>query len=708
MTVDEELSKARELRKQNCQAEALEIALRITAIEPANADAWWIAGLAAHSLDRIKDSLSALREMLKHAPRFASGWAQYGVVLGENGQLEEAKKAFNQAIRIDPQHVFAHRQAARICELAEDRDGQIRFLNSLDSFGKADSADLNRLGIAHWEKKHFAKAIEYYLRSAAEEADPAPYFNLALVYNHSEVSQDVDAVDSLNRALALNPDYHPANKKLAEITPRLRSLAYEALKFGETLLAFEEWFQFYLNPFELLGATREQRLEDFDSKTIQKLKKRLLQEIDLEDGHIEHLNGFCFDRSQVIGVCEELTDENIKSHHWLVFKNPFLLWFLTRGDLRHFVYRSDYSPLEVLEALDSPWSGFKEWLSKPFAKQYNLVLSRAMQKMAIPVIESLFDGRRWTLRCHEDICFDAAHRHVDRLLEPLKEAAKAARNNCPSLIEIEQLVIDSGLSSVINLLPEPFREKQAEAVRCVRDIAIACYNEHGESDLSKSILLLSKKFTFKSTELHQRLEQDFLQIQKLIAEERKHDAKLTLGGQPMQITKEGVRMGECFLAASKITSIRWGILITGYQHAPVYEFLMVFRDDDFQEAVFSWRSSSDLKKQEAHFNQLVEAAMNYIVPKIFLKVQNQLANGEHIRVGKCTMIREGVAFDAQGWFSNKKQIIPWQQVGTEMRNGILSVFDRTNPKMRIQTPLRESENAIILRIFASDAEKNRL
>lgn len=69
--------------------------------------------------------------------------------------------------------------------------------------GDADGHDLNLLGIAHWRKKHFFRAIEFYKKSAQTERGPAALFNLGLVFNHSEVSQDVDAVDALN--VSLNP-----------------------------------------------------------------------------------------------------------------------------------------------------------------------------------------------------------------------------------------------------------------------------------------------------------------------------------------------------------------------------------------------------------------------------------------------------------------------------------------------------------------------
>jgi hypothetical protein len=322
----------------------------------------------------------------------------------------------------------------------------------------------------------------------------------------------------------------------------------------------------------------------------------------------------------------------------------------------------------------------------------------------VRVIESLFDGRRWVLPEHDDTCFAGAHRQLARLLEPLRNAADQAKEVEPKLAVIQDLLTRNSFVEILDLLPMYFRDQQSESVRYIRDMAIAAYNVHENTDLSKAILLLSKRFVFKSPELSHRLEDDFKKIEELIWEERKHEAKLTLGDKPMEVTKDGVLQGDRFLPVAHIRSIRWGIGVTGYQHAPVYEFLMAFRDDQLEEVIFSWSASKNLEQQEKHFHKLVEAALMYIVPKIVAKVQEQFGRKEQIRVGSCTMKREGVVFDTQGWFSAKTHLVPWSQVATDLENGRLSVYDRANPKTRTTMPLREAENAVVLRFLSSAAQ----
>jgi tetratricopeptide (TPR) repeat protein len=699
MNVQEKLTEIKRMRFAKRFDEAIENAKYIIAMDKKNADAWWNLALAQHSSGKLHDALSSLKTVLKLAPRFASGWAQYGVVLAANSQPDEGLKALSHALQLDPLNSFAAAKAADLCRDLKDADGEIHYLTRLDAMGKANGNDLNRLGIAYWEKKHFGKAIDYYHRSASVQESCAPYFNLALVYNHDEVSQDADAIDSLERALWIDPDYDKATKRLAAIKPRLEKLARDVLNGGESGLGQEDWYQFYLNPFEVLGADREDDLEDYDAKRLQKLKKRLLQEIELEDGRIDYLDGLTLDRSRAIGICEELNDESLKEYHWLVFTEPYLLGFLTRGEIRHFLCLDGYKPLELLDELDSEWSGFREWLSLPFARQYDLVLTRALQRKCVSLVESLFDGRRWILREHEERCFEGGKRQVEQLLAPLRQASESAKELKPNPDQIKRMLHHSNLVSIINLLPEPFRDRQSEAVNLIRCIAISSFNIHGDTDLSKEILTLSQKFSFKSAALTQRLAEDFKQIEKLIAQERKHEAKLTLGTEKLQITKDGVRQGSTFIPADRLTSIRWGTLITGTQYSQTHQYLLVCRDSSGSETTFSWKSSSNLEQQQEHFSLLVNAAINYVIPSIVEKMLSRINSGQGAKIGPCTLSKGGLSFEKAGWFNSKTVGIPWARVKTDMVNGMLVVSDKSSPKMRTEMSIRDTENAVLLHYF---------
>lgn len=94
-----------------------------------------------------------------------------------------------------------------------------------------------------------------------------------------------------------------------------------------------------------------------------------------------------------------------------MFENKQLLCFLTRGGIEQFLYSDEYFPGATLKLLDEE-PEFRAFLSKPFARQYNLLLSRCIERRALATIETLFDGRRWVDPQDEDICFEGANKRI--------------------------------------------------------------------------------------------------------------------------------------------------------------------------------------------------------------------------------------------------------------------------------------------------------
>lgn len=703
------IEEAKKLRRTGNHAEALAVLDVFLLSEPENADAWWIAALALHSLKRHEKAAEYLRETLKLAPRWAAGWSQLGVVLCEVGKMEEGEKALFHALRLKPDDAFSLRQLARFARQEKDYERELNSLLELYAIGQADSHDLNQIGIAAFNKKDFGRAIEFYHLSIAAQPSTAPLFNLALIYNDPEISQDVDATDCLRRALLLDPNYKIGKDKLEKIAEKLVGLADKAISAGP-LLAADEWFRFYINPFEILQANPSRDLATLDTKWVQSAKKRVKSELELEDEKLEVLDNVPLDRNRILECIDELFDEDKKAFHWNVFQTPPLLNFLTRGKIDHFLYFPDYAPYEALRALD--WEEFREWLSEPFARQYDLVLSRALDRELFAVIESLFDGRRWVIGKHDEICFNGASRYVARRLEPLQYLADNAADKFPTLAEIEAIidghhVIDYAprtgtLARLLNLLPDHFRGLQSKAVELIRSLALTAYNEHGDTDLSKAVLHLSKKFHFKSARLRQQLGDDFKKIEELIKQERAHEAKYNLGERPMQVTKDGVKLGDVFLKSSEIATICWGINVLNEGYVRHFDFLLVFRDTNLNSVKINWKSSQDLEKQQEAFNALLKAALIYIVPGLVERIQRQLASGEHIRVGACNLRKDGVAFETQGWFLTKQRFVPWGRVGTEIQNGMLHVFDKTDRSIMVKSALRDSENAVVLQFLANN------
>ena len=256
-------------------------------------------------------------------------------------------------------------------------------------------------------------------------------------------------------------------------------------------------------------------------KVIQRAKKRLLQEIELNDGKVSWLDDYPLDKARALAAENELYDDAKRRYHRAVFLNKRLLGFLTRGDIRHFLYADDYFPQETLELLDEE-PDFRAFLSKPFARQYNLVLTRSIDRRLLTVVEVLFDGRRWVESEDEDICFEGASKRIGDLVELMQSKAAEGRTRKVSLQEIEDFLRKHSFPELFNLLPTTFASAQGKVVTELLELGIDCYMKHHDADLSKEILKICKRFTSRSVEVTKRLEKNFKTIEEIISEQHRN------------------------------------------------------------------------------------------------------------------------------------------------------------------------------------------
>lgn len=459
-------------------------------------------------------------QAVREYPRSDWLWRELGGELIEVERLDEAEQALQTALRLDPNAAWLWRRFAALYRKREDLEGEIESLETLNSLGVATWHDLNQLGIAHHNHRDLAKALKYYRLSAAREPDAVPWFNLALVYSDPEISQDADAADSCRCALSVAPDYAPARELLEKTKRKLAPLAKQAKAGAGGLVGQNKFFDF-ISPFEILQIKDVTAVEALDAKAIKKAKDRLKSELDLNDGKVGWLGDNPLEWARAISVIDELDDDAKRRYHVAIFRNKPLLNFLTRGDIEHFLYSDGYFPCDTEELLHRE-PGFRTFLSEPFSKQYNRVLTLAIEQRRLPVVEVLFDGRRWVEPEDEDLCFDGASKQVGDIVEAMRSKARDGCSRKVSLREIEDFLREHSLPEHFNLLPVHFARHQGDIVAEIRNLAISCFNQHGDPVLSKGVLSLCKRFTSRSVALTTQLEEDFKTIEAMISKYRQH------------------------------------------------------------------------------------------------------------------------------------------------------------------------------------------
>jgi tetratricopeptide (TPR) repeat protein len=698
--------------------EAFDRSSALTKEAPGNTEGWWRLTLAADGLKRWEEARNAVKETINLVPRSPIVWGEFGYILEELKQNDEARKAFEMGIKIDPDYGYGHLSLMRIFEKEKEYDGIILHGRALERIEEATPNILDKIGLAFWYKNNFHMSLHYYTKSATLEKQAFRYANLGLIYERPELAQYLDASDAYRRALLIEPDHERALESSSRLSKKLSALALALKQSGTQVLDKTDFHRFYINPFVLLGCDINFDIEDYSTKQIQRRKKALVQEIDLEEGRVGSLGRYTIDKSRALSLCDEILDDTKKKFHWIVFQDKRLCDFLHAGDVALFTYDENYFPAPTLDALDQP--AFLNWLSTAFSSQYDLVLSRALDQNNLARVGALLAGRRYVGQQDDDLCFAGARRLIDRRMEPIRRAEKEVSTKPPSLAALSEMLIDPknphALAPLLNLLPAAhFRSFQNEAVRLIQSIALNCNNEHSDPDLAREVLQLANAFAFVSVDIKHQVETDEQQVNEIIAKERENEVRLTQGGAPLEITKEGVRKGTEFIAAKELKAIRWGITVTGQRPLLSYDFFLGVLSTQGAEIQIAWSSSKDIDKNNECFSKLINASFSYALPSILEKINADLDKDKTIVIGNCELThhqvveltRHQVVIPMAGWFGTKRHEVPWPRVHTEVAKGDLIISDRTNSKVRIAMPIRTTYNAVTIGLIAASRGKHQ-
>lgn len=703
MSAKELVEKSLNLRLESRFEEALIAARAAIEEEPEEANAWWQVCLCSDALHRDNDALEAAAHTTELAPSFASGWARRGTLETRLNLFDQALNSFRIALEYDQELIEALSGLAGVLYYQKSEDPELKeeeifVLTHLDETYGLDDSQLNRLGILHYENKHGHNAIKYWLRGVKGDIgrNIAMLFNLGLAYNLHDVSQDLDAIDCWRMCLDIDGSYEPPKNSLERVVPRIEKLAREVRAQGENIILPEnQWFDFYLNPFELVNADPNISVEDIDAKQIKKWRQNVLQEIELEDGRVEWLSDLEISKSRAIELMEELNDPGKLEYHLAVFHNKSLMNFLSRGDISHFLLDSSEANRELI-LLYYTDNAFPEWLGRIFVPIYSKVFTNAMKDKNLLVIECMLDGRRWIPASMSDACFNKAIEFTENIIEPLVNLEKQSEIEKYSAFIIRDLLKKTNIVEIFNLLPQMFRGQQNKAVSLIRSMSINMVNEHGDTDEAIKILEICHDFEFKSIELTQRLKKDFEDVKDIIAQERKYESHLSFGsGNQFKITKDGIYKDDDFCAIEDVETVAWGGRI---ERDNRHNYLFRICDKEGRKLIATWTTQPS-KEQEDLFFGMVNAALYYLIPTLLTKISMKIASGRSVRIGEVTLDRYGATFTKTGFFRNKEVTINWRDMDVEFANGDSVIVDKRSRQKAPSLSNRDIDNAVLLRIL---------
>lgn len=695
ITYDTLIDKAFLLRNKSSFEESLLAARSALAMNSESSDAWWLIALNNESLENYDVALDAFEKSLELYDENAYRWARFGKALKRDGQNDVAIDAFETALKADPiQEDALNGLATYYCWQGEHENQELgfKYLKLLDeNYTLTSDSYINKLGNYFYSKNLYLDALRCFKRCIKYKDFQYGLFNTGLTY--LVLGQSLNALDVWFEGIKYYPEYEVQKTEFAKALEAFKQTVSK-VNIKKEILDEREWYDEYLNPFQLLDISGEEDLDEIAPKTIQNYRKLLLQEIDLEDEKIPWLNNKVIDKSRAIGLVDSLNDENIKNYHATIYQKKFILNFLSKGDISLFLMDPCDEIEEFLDAITFDVA-FEEWFSPLFAKQFDIIFKRVLKSNNPDLYKIIVSGRHWVNDAHLSDLFSGSYGEISKLLDGLREAEKISENIKPSCQSISGVLAASGLQKYLLPLPTQFIDLQEEAAKLVRSIAINAMNKHKDSAVSKEILDLAKTLIPKGSKMTFDLKEDTEAINDIIASEKKDESALTIGKVNTSIKKEGVRHGTQFIPAEKVEALCWGASATRGQYSTSYLYSFSFIGSG-QTINVEWSGSKEGDKSKDFFDKHVDALLRFIFPFAVGFVKSQLDRGGVIMVGKCRLTKAHVQFETKGWFSSKSHSIPWSRLKADLSNGELTLCSIDNYSDKVTMPLMTTPNSFIL------------
>jgi len=694
-TYDELIDKAFELRKKDSFEESLLAARSALSMDSESGDAWWLIALNNESIENYDSALEAFEKSLELYEDNAYRWARFGKALKRDEQDDVAIDAFETALKIDPtQEDALGGLVTYYCWDGEHKNEELgfKYLKALDDHHELSSDTyINKLGGYYYAKSLYLDALRCFKRCIKYSNFEYGLYNAGLSYQ--ALGQNLNALDTWHEGIKYYPEYEIQKTEFNKALDVFKQ-AVSKVDGKREILEEKDWYEEYLNPFELLDIGSDADPDEITAKEIQNYRKLLLQEIDLEDGKIPWLNLKVLDKSRAIGLVDSLNDESLKTYHSSIFKNKPVLNFLSKGDISLFLIEPCDELEEFLDSLKYD-EDFEEWFSTFFAKQFDLVFRRVLKSNNPDLYKLMLSGRHWVNDAHLSDLFAGSYSEISKLLEGLREAKKVSEKIKPTYQGISEVLNASRLQTLLAPLPAQFIELQEEAAKLVRSIAINTMNTFKDSAESKKLLMLAKTLIPRGSTMTFDLKEDTETIDEIIADEKKDESALSIGKINTSIKKEGVRHDAQFIPADKVESLCWGYSVTRGQYSTSYDYRFQFIGAA-QTVNVKWSGSQEGDKSKEFYDKHVNALLSFIFPRTIEYVKNQLDRGGAVMIGGCRLTKSNVQFETKGWFTSKSHSVPWTKLKTEISNGEIRLWSIDNNSDKVSMPVMSTPNSFIL------------
>jgi Flp pilus assembly protein TadD len=170
-------------------------------------------GVALREKGQIDEAIRHFQEAVRLQPAYADAHNNLGVALGETGQIDEAIRQYQEAIRLQPDNADAHNNLGVALARKGQMDEAISQFQEATRLKSDDAEAHNNLGNALLNKGSVDEAISQFQKALRLKPDYAEaHFNLGNAL--SRKGQMDEAIRQFQEALRLKPDYVKARNNL--------------------------------------------------------------------------------------------------------------------------------------------------------------------------------------------------------------------------------------------------------------------------------------------------------------------------------------------------------------------------------------------------------------------------------------------------------------------------------------------------------------
>jgi len=183
---------------------------------------------------RPEEAAATLRNALAELEPDARMWCELGISCLKRGRTAEAEHSFREAVKLDPDYVFARVSLGRTLAGRGRHHEAVRHLSQALERAPSDPAAHAALGGLYAAEKSFAAALVHYSRALrADPHSPILHANLGNVL--SEMGHYDEALARFSSALRTDPSYVDARLNLAHTFLRQRKMAEAARHYRAVL-----------------------------------------------------------------------------------------------------------------------------------------------------------------------------------------------------------------------------------------------------------------------------------------------------------------------------------------------------------------------------------------------------------------------------------------------------------------------------------------